>query len=144
VRTALISAKFQLVMKTTQSKEQRASDVCLNCGTRLDTAYCPQCGQKNRDYRLSFRDLFSDFIEELLDVDSRVLKSLRLLFTRPGFLTREYISGRRVSYLPPVRLYLIASVLFFLTLSLITLLPTVQNSTFLKEWSETGDLDEAL
>ncbi|MCF7825932.1 MAG: DUF3667 domain-containing protein [Candidatus Marinimicrobia bacterium] len=117
---------------------------CLNCGSDLSAEFCPKCGQKNKDYSLTFKDLFSDFLEELLDVDSRVLRSLRLLFTRPGFLTSEYVKGRRVSYVPPVRLYLVASVLFFLALSLKTLLPNVQNNEFFKELSVTGDIDNAL
>ncbi|NQT61394.1 MAG: DUF3667 domain-containing protein [Candidatus Marinimicrobia bacterium] len=83
-------------------------------------------------------------MEELLDVDSRVLRTLRLLFTKPGFLTTEYVKGRRVRYLPPVRIYLVASVLFFLSLTLNTLLPSVQNNEFFKEITETGDLDNAL
>ena len=117
---------------------------CLNCGSSLSAQFCPECGQKNKDYSLTFKDLFSDFLEELLDVDSRVLRSLRLLFTKPGFLTSEYVKGRRVSYLPPVRLYLIASVLFFLSLTLSTLVPNVQNNEFFKELTATGDIDNAL
>lgn len=117
---------------------------CLNCGSPLTAQFCAQCGQKNKDYSLTFKDLFSDFIEELLDVDSRVLKTLRLLFTSPGFLTTEYVAGRRVSYLPPVRLYLVASVLFFLTLTIKTLLPSVQSNEFFKEIKESGSIDTAL
>jgi len=116
---------------------------CLNCGSDLNAQFCPKCGQKNKDYSLTFKDLFSDFLEELLDVDSRVLRSLRLLFSRPGFLTSEYVKGRRVSYLPPVRLYLVASVVFFLALSLQTLLPSVQNNEFFKEITEGGDISGA-
>ena len=117
---------------------------CLNCGSPLTAQFCALCGQKNKDYSLTFKDLFSDFIEELLDVDSRVLKTLRLLFTSPGFLTAEYVVGRRVSYLPPVRLYLVASVLFFLTLTIKTLLPSVQSNEFFKEITETGSIDTAI
>ncbi|MBL7029262.1 MAG: DUF3667 domain-containing protein [Candidatus Marinimicrobia bacterium] len=117
---------------------------CLNCGSPLSAQFCPQCGQKNKDYNLTFKDFFSVFLEELLDVDSRVLRSLKLLFTKPGFLTSEYVKGRRVRYLPPVRIYLVASVLFFLSLTLNTLLPSVQNNEFFKEIAETGDLDDAL
>ncbi len=131
-------------MMNKQKPRIYANTHCLNCGTKLDTQFCPQCGQKNKDYRLSFKDLFSDFLEEILDVDSRVLRSLRMLFTRPGFLTTEYIKGRRISYLPPVRIYLVASILFFLMLSLNTLIPSFQNSNFFKELSKTGDIDEAL
>jgi len=117
---------------------------CLNCGSPLSALFCSHCGQKNKDYSLTFKDLFSDFLEELLDVDSRVLKSLRLLFTSPGFLTAEYVKGRRVSYLPPVRIYLVASVLFFLSLTLSNMIPDVQESEFFKEITETGSLDTAL
>ncbi len=117
---------------------------CLNCGSPLSAQFCPECGQKNKDYSLTFKDFFSDFLEELLDVDSRVLRSLRLLFTKPGFLTSEYVRGRRVRYIPPVRIYLVASVLFFLSLTLKTLLPSVQNNEFFKEITETGNLDNAL
>ena len=116
---------------------------CLNCGSPLSAQFCPECGQKNKDYSLTFKDFFSDFLEELLDVDSRVLRSLRLLFTRPGFLTSEYVKGRRVRYIPPVRIYLVASVLFFLALTLKTLLPSVQNNEFFKEITESGNLDNA-
>ena len=117
---------------------------CLNCGAFLTAQFCAECGQKNKDYRLSFKDLFSDFLEELLDVDSRVLKSLRILFTRPGLLTTEYIKGRRISYLPPVRIYLVASILFFLAISLNTLVPNIQNNELFQEWTQTGNIDEAL
>jgi hypothetical protein len=129
------------------SKQKRriiANPNCLNCGTHLDSQFCPECGQKNKDYRLSFRDLFSDFLEELLDFDSRVIRSLRTLFTKPGLLTTEYIKGRRISYLPPVRIYLVASVLFFLILSLKSLIPSIQNNKFINELTESGDLDVAL
>jgi len=121
-----------------------ANPHCLNCGKKLDTYFCPECGQKNKDYRLTFKDLFSDFLEELLDVDSRVLRSLRMLFTRPGFLTTEYIKGRRIRYLPPVRIYLVASVLFFLGLSLKTLIPELQENRLIREFTETGDLETTL
>lgn len=117
---------------------------CLNCGSPLSAPFCKECGQKDKDYSLTFKDLFSDFLEELLDVDSRVLKTLRLLFTNPGFLTAEYVKGRRVSYLPPVRIYLVASVLFFLSLTVSNLIPDVQGSEFFKEITETRDLDNAL
>ncbi|MCF7808415.1 MAG: DUF3667 domain-containing protein [Candidatus Marinimicrobia bacterium] len=121
-----------------------ANTHCLNCGEKLDSYFCPECGQKNKEYRLTFRDLFSEFFEELLDIDSRVLRSLRMLFTRPGFLTSEYTKGRRISYLPPVRIYLVASVLFFLLLSLKSLIPEIQSNELIRGFSESGDLETTL
>ena len=117
---------------------------CLNCGTPLSSHFCPECGQKNKEYNLTFKDFFSVFFEELLDVDSRVLRSLRLLFTKPGFLTNEYVQGRRVTYLPPVRIYLVASVVFFVIFSLKTIIPDVKNNQFLKEYQETGGIEESI
>ena len=90
------------------------------------------------------KDFFADFLEELLDVDSRVLRSVKFLFTRPGFLTKEYVLGRRINYLPPIRIYLVASVIFFLSLTLKTLLPSLQNNQFFKEFAESGDLENAI
>ncbi len=90
------------------------------------------------------KEFFGDFLEELLDVDSRVVRTIRLLFTRPGFLTAEYVRGRRINYLPPVRIYLVASVLFFLSLTIKTLVPSFQENEFFKEFSENGDVESAL
>jgi hypothetical protein len=56
--------------------------------------------------------------EDLTHADSRLWSTLQALLLRPGFLTREFLDGRRVRYLPPLRLYLVLSVLFFLTMSL--------------------------
>lgn len=117
---------------------------CLNCGAVLDSPFCPQCGQKNKAYHLSFKDLFSDLIEEVLDVDSRLVQSIKYLFTKPGFLTREYVVGRRVSYLPPLRLYLVASVLFFLSMTVKTMIPEIQTNRLIQEFSESGSIDSAL
>ena len=125
-------------------KDIQKNKACLNCGTPLNSLFCPECGQKNKDYSLSFKDLFSDIIEDLLEVDSRVVKSLRMLFFKPGFLTREYVMGRRVSYLPPLRLYLVASVVFFLLISLQQMIPELSNNQFIRDWSATGDVEEAL
>ena len=54
-----------------------------------------------------------ELTHEILNVDGKIFRSLRLLLTRPGFLTREIFAGRRASYVSPLRLYLVASVLAF-------------------------------
>jgi hypothetical protein len=86
---------------------------CLNCGTPLEGAFCSKCGQKAGNPNPTFHHLLHELGHELLHVDGRLWSSLRLLFTRPGFLTREYIAGHRAPYLTPLRLYLICSVVFF-------------------------------
>ena len=117
---------------------------CKNCGTFVDTPFCPQCGQKNRDYTLSLKDLLGEFIEELLDVDARFLQSLKALFFKPGSLTNAYLQGRRVHFLSPVRLYLFPSVLFFLILSLRALWPEIHDSAVMQQWRDSGDFGSSI
>lgn len=91
---------------------------CQNCGTTTQGRYCHVCGQESIVQTLSLRPMFAELINELFGYDSKLLRTLRPLLIRPGFLTNEYISGKRVAYLPPFRLYFFLSVLFFLVLSM--------------------------
>lgn len=96
-----------------------STQACPNCGAAAPGAYCPSCGQSQRDrLRASLRDLAAEGIEELLSVDGRVAVTVHRLLRRPGFLTAEYLAGRRARYIRPLRLYLTCSVLFFVALSL--------------------------
>ena len=75
---------------------------------------------------------FIYFLQELLRVvfefDGRAYKTAFRLMTRPGFLTREYFEGRRVSYTPPLRLFLIISIGFFLIVSIVSTLRSLQDT----------------
>lgn len=94
---------------------------CLNCGAILDGRFCAACGQEVRDPRPTTKELLHDIAGELFNWDGKLFSTLRFLVTRPGFLTKELLAGRRVRYLPPLRLYLICSVTFF---ALAALLPS--------------------
>jgi Protein of unknown function (DUF3667) len=87
---------------------------CLNCGASLHGSFCSACGQRAVPPDPTVSDLAGDAWQELSGYDGRIAATLRGLL-RPGYLTREYLAGRRARYLSPVRLYLIVSVLYFLT-----------------------------
>ncbi len=87
---------------------------CANCQALLSGPYCSACGQRVDSEPHSLRHFLGEATELLTHADSRVWTTLWPLLARPGFLTREYFSGRRARYLQPFRLYLIMSVLFFL------------------------------
>jgi hypothetical protein len=93
---------------------------CLNCGTVIAGKHCTQCGQDSDVHVLSMREVAGDVTHSLLHLDSRVWRTVRLLVLRPGELTREFIAGRHQQYIPPFRLYLAISILFF---ALTALLP---------------------
>ncbi|CAM2007185.1 DUF3667 domain-containing protein [Acanthopleuribacter pedis] len=91
---------------------------CLNCGHPVALLYCPNCGQSLRDVRVSISSLVMDFLGDAFTFDSKLFRSMRPLFLKPGFLTREFMRGRRAQYIPPLRMYLFFSILFFLTINL--------------------------
>ncbi|MCH9693998.1 MAG: DUF4286 family protein [Gammaproteobacteria bacterium] len=86
---------------------------CLNCGTRLRGQYCGSCGQRARNRLISLWELLSEAFGDLLELDSRLWRTLIPLLARPGQLTRDYLEGRRARYMPPFRSYLVLSVIFF-------------------------------
>jgi hypothetical protein len=94
------------------------TDNCLNCGEVLTGQHCSHCGQRAAVQVISLWSLVRDFLVDVFDWDARVWRTLRPLAFRPGLLTQEYLRGRRAHYTPPVRMYLVLSVAFFLIGSL--------------------------
>jgi hypothetical protein len=86
---------------------------CENCGAPLQGHWCAQCGQPAIDYRRSFRHVIADLLDEFLNWDSKFFATIALLIFKPWRLTNEFLAGKRVSYANPLRLYLLASILFF-------------------------------
>jgi hypothetical protein len=86
---------------------------CANCGTPLAGPYCGSCGQKTAPPNPTIGDFLHELSHELLHVDGKIFRSLRLLVAAPGALTREQFEGRRVRYISPIRLYLTFSVVYF-------------------------------
>jgi hypothetical protein len=86
---------------------------CPNCATPLRGPYCHECGQRARSLRIRLRDVFEEAADELLHLDGKLVRTVRLLVTRPGMLTAELLAGRRVRYVSPLRLFLTFSLLFF-------------------------------
>jgi len=92
--------------------------VCANCHAELGGEYCAACGQRNEPHLHTVAHFASEAFESISHADSRLWKTLWYLVSRPGYLTREFFEGRRVSYLPPFRLYLVISVFFFIAVGL--------------------------
>jgi hypothetical protein len=87
---------------------------CDNCGAAVSGHYCAACGQCLEAPVQSLWHFTREATEDLTHTDSRLWHTLGALLFRPGYLTREFLAGRRARYLPPVRLYLVISVAFFL------------------------------
>jgi hypothetical protein len=96
------------------------ANLCRNCGAVAPGAFCPACGQETDTRLPTLRKFMHDATGRLVSFDSRMWRTLFALVARPGFLTREYLDGRRKRYLRPTRLYLIMSLLLFAVLRLVT------------------------
>lgn len=86
---------------------------CLNCGAHLRGQYCGHCGQRSRSRLISLWELISDAFGDLFELDSRLWQTVVPLLLRPGRLTYDYLQGRRARYMPPFRMYLVMSLIFF-------------------------------
>ncbi len=86
---------------------------CENCGAELQGHWCAQCGQPAIEYRRSFRYVVADLLNEFLNWDSKFFTTIALLILKPWRLTNEFLAGKRVRYVNPLRLYLLASIIFF-------------------------------
>lgn len=92
---------------------QAAVSQCPNCRADLAGNYCQQCGQERVLHPPSAREFLHEFVGHYVALEGKLWCSLILLLCRPGRLTREYIEGRRVRYVQPLRLYLTFSIIFF-------------------------------
>lgn len=90
--------------------------LCRNCKSRLEGEYCSKCGQRERSGDLHFSELAGELLGDFVSWDSRLWRTMLPLMLRPGFLTAEFIAGRKARYIPPLRLYLIISFVLFLAL----------------------------
>ena len=92
-------------------------EFCGNCGTKFSGHFCSDCGEERDTHRRSLARLLHDLIEDVLSLDSRILRTANALIFRPGELSCAFREGRLRRYVPPIRLYFFVTLLFFLTLS---------------------------
>ena len=112
------------------SKEKLREDkTCLNCGHNVGHRYCSFCGQENTETVKTFYQLLQQFFEDFTHYDGTFWKTIFCLFFKPAALTKAYLSGKRKTYLPPIRLYIFISFLTFFCISLLPKQTTLSTTT---------------
>jgi uncharacterized membrane protein len=94
--------------------KERKEKACLNCGAAIYGRYCHICGQENIETKETFWSLATHFVHDITHFDGKFFSTLKYLLFKPGFLTTEYLRGKRASYLHPIRMYVFTSAFFFL------------------------------
>jgi len=124
----------------TPTHHETVATVCGNCDAPLHGAFCHACGQRAAGPDVSLHDVFHEAFHEFAHVDGKIVQTLRLLLTRPGGLTKEFLAGRRARYVAPLRLYLTCSLLFF---ALAALAPETQPFIRVTKTDHEAGLDPA-
>ena len=111
-------AKFLILVKifSVSHLKERTEKICLNCKAELIGRYCHVCGQENLEPKETVWHLVQHFFNDITHFDGKFFSTVKYLLRKPGFLSREYMAGRRASYLNPVRMYVFTSAIFFLIL----------------------------
>lgn len=94
--------------------KERTEKICLNCNAELHGRYCHVCGQENIEPKDKFWHLVTHFVYDIIHFDGKFFNTARYLLFRPGFLSLEYMRGRRADFLHPIRMYVFVSAFFFL------------------------------
>ncbi|GAB3822348.1 hypothetical protein GCM10028895_26610 [Pontibacter rugosus] len=94
-------------------KHYRSDKNCQNCGTIVEDKFCPNCGQENLELHENFVHLALHSVGHYFHFESKFFNSMVPLFTKPGYLTKEYFAGRRAAHLNPISMYIFISILFF-------------------------------
>lgn len=111
---------MKLPLAEAEIPQAPAAGACPNCGAPVPARFCGHCGQRNASRLVSVRRMVMDALDDQLTLNSALPRTLGNLLLHPGFLTREYVAGRVVRYIAPFRLYLVSSLIFFLTIAWIT------------------------
>jgi thiamine biosynthesis protein ThiS len=110
------STSTELIQRENQAAQASASAVwqCPTCSAEAGSRFCTDCGEKKPSASdLSLRHFFTHALGDFFHFDSKIFSSFRLLFTKPGFLTAEYLRGCRKPYLHPFQLFFIANLIYF-------------------------------
>ena len=78
-------------------RRRKKGPACPNCGAslRADFEFCPMCGQENHDLRVPFKTFLYEFVENITHFDTKLWNTLKVIFTRPGQLTKDPVEGKR-------------------------------------------------
>lgn len=92
----------------------RTEHNCLNCGHHVEEHFCTHCGQENIEVREDAFHMLTHAVADYFHFESKFFSTIKPLLVKPGMLTKEYVSGKRVSFIHPIRLYIFISIVFFI------------------------------
>jgi hypothetical protein len=98
------------------SGKHRKEKDCLNCGHHVEEHYCSHCGQENIEIREDALHMITHAVADYFHFESKFFGTIKPLLFQPGYLSKLYVSGKRVCFIHPIRLYIFISIVFFLVI----------------------------
>jgi hypothetical protein len=98
------------------SVKHRKEKDCLNCGHIVEENFCPKCGQENIVTKEDAFHMVTHAIADYFHFEHKFFGTIGPLLSKPGQLTKEYVAGKRMSSIHPIRLYIFISIVFFLVI----------------------------
>lgn len=112
-----------------------SAGVCRNCNAEAHDAYCPKCGQETALHPPTLHEFLHEFLSHYIAIDGPLVRSLWMLISAPGRLTKEYLAGRKRQFILPLRLYFTVSLLVWAGIGMI------EHARFEEHPIFTGSLD---
>lgn len=98
-----------------QAYSSSQTHICKSCGNAFEGLYCNLCGEKVIEPKdREFKTFLTNVAIATSIVDNKFIKSLRLVIFNPGFLSKEYVDGRRVMYMRTLQIFFILNLIYFL------------------------------
>jgi hypothetical protein len=132
-----------LKTKYVSHQPERFEKNCLNCGTEVAGRFCQHCGQENVVIHMRFFALVRHFIYDIFHFDGKFFDTLKYLLFKPGYVAKQYVDGKRLSYLDPIKMYLFTSAVFFLFFFAFASIDTNTNLIGTTELSKAQRFDHA-
>lgn len=95
-----------------QNKDNAPTKQCLNCGTQLQGEYCHNCGQHITDHAMTVKHFILGYLDNTYLWDTQHFKTIWKLISKPGVLTRDYVAGKFVSQVQPLKLNMFLLIVF--------------------------------
>lgn len=95
--------------------QSEAHGLCLNCGTALIGDFCHACGQNEHVHR-TLGSIGHDLLHGVFHFEGKIWRTVPMLVTHPGALTRRYVAGERARFVSPLALFLFIVFLLFATI----------------------------
>ncbi len=98
--------------------------LCTNCETPLPEPrpnFCPHCGQETNIKPPTVNEFVQQFSGAYFASEGALGRTLKLLLTRPGELTAQYLNGRRKQYVLPLRLFLSMTLVMLVVMRVVSM-----------------------